>query len=176
MKSIITLVIGMAAAGGGVYLGQTMKTQTAEPEIVHANGEGEAKAKKDDAHGKKDKKGKKDKGSKSHGGENPNYLRFKRQFVVPVVGEQGVEALVILNIALELDDGMSEELFQHEPKFRDAFIRELLALSDSGLFEEKLTSTQSYETLRETLLAATKSVRQDGVKDVLILDLARQDR
>jgi len=38
-----------------------------------------------------------------------------------------------------------------------------------------LTSPETYESIRETLLGSSRRVLKDGVSDVLILDLAKRD-
>lgn len=141
---------------------------------------------KDDDHGKskKDKKKKKkDKGhgdsdgkSDAYGGGSVSYLKFKRQFVVPVMDKNKIDALVIMNLNIELDKDAPSNVYNMEPKLRDAIMRELLALSSDDIFGENLTSAESYQTLRSTLLRASKSVVTEGVRDILILDIARQDQ
>jgi len=87
-----------------------------------------------------------------------------------------IEALVIMNLNFELESDAPENLYSFEPKLRDAIVRELLTLSDRGIFGEDMTTPKNYETLRSTLLEAGQRVVQDGIKDVLILDIARQDQ
>ena len=141
-----------------------------------ADGHGK-KDKKSDGHGKIDKKG----GSKGHGDlssmiDGPSYLKFKRQFVVPVLKGNEIEALVIMNLNFELDGSAPDNIYSYEPKLRDAIVRELLTLSDKGIFGEDLTTPQNYEMLRSTLLEAGQQVLSEGIRDVLILDIARQDQ
>ncbi|NNC37701.1 MAG: flagellar basal body-associated FliL family protein [Acidimicrobiales bacterium] len=151
--------------------------------------------KKDDGHSKKDdgdKKKKSDKKSKDKkkkdgkdakgddgssyaGGENV-YLKFKRQFVVPVMQEGAIEALVIMNLNLEMNDNAPENAYSYEPKLRDAIMRELLALSNAGVFGADLTSAESYEKIRENLLTACQDVIKEGIDNILILDVARQEQ
>ncbi len=140
--------------------------------------------KKDDGHGKKTKKKKKKKGG--HGADDGDedgassaaisYLKFKRQFVVPVVKGGKIESLVLLNLNLEIDADSPENIHIFEPKLRDALMRELMALSHNGLFTGDLTNTETYDHIRDSLLSATKHVLESGVKNVLILDLSRQEQ
>jgi hypothetical protein len=181
MKQILGLIVMMGAAGGGVAVSNTVKTRS----LVTVQSDGGAKedgaydkTEKSKADGKSDDKkdGGKAKGDKAASADAFSLLRFKRQFIVPEIGQDGVDALIILNLAIELDDKAGADIFSHEPKFRDAFVRELLALSRNGAFGQDLTSTQTYELLRATLLQAAKDVRTEGIKDVLILDMAKQER
>lgn len=199
IKKILFPLFLMLAVVGGAVAADFMRSQ-GDTTSGHEAGKSdkvkhEKKASKDkkDSHGKskddghsKPKKEKKDKKSKghgksdgkdaSHGGDTVSYLKFKRQFVVPVMDKNKIEALVIMNLNIELDKHAPSNVYNMEPKLRDAIMRELLALSSDDIFGENLTSAESYQTLRSTLLRASKSVVREGVKDILILDIARQDQ
>lgn len=187
MNAILNIAVCCVAAVGGTFASTTLKAKASAATEAHAESgdKGHAEkdkghAKKDKGHGKEDKHAKsKDKGhdkSSSKSSDEFEFLKFKRQFVVPVIGEDRVDALVLLNIGISLSGDVKEELFQLEPKFRDGFMRELLGMSNAGYFNNELTDPQTYEVLRETLLRAAKEIEEEGVKDILILDFARQDR
>lgn len=103
------------------------------------------------------------------------YYKFTRQFLVPVVSNNNVQSLVILDLNLEIEPDKTEAIFSIEPKIRDVLMTELLALSNEGRFEARLTDPANYAEIRERLLAAVHRVISDGVYNVLILDIARQD-
>ena len=105
-----------------------------------------------------------------------SYMKFKRQFVIPIMDRDKIQSLVIMNINLELDKDAPQSAYTLEPKLRDAIMRELLALSHTGAFSDDLTSTETYNKLRNSLLTASQAVMKKGVKNVLILDLMRQDQ
>lgn len=190
MKALLFPVIMAVFAAGGVLTADFVKgdgSAAASKDDAHAKDkaeEGHGKDdkghgdKKDDGHGKKgdkDKGGHGDKGGDSYAGET-DFVKFKRQFVVPVLKNNAVDALILLNLGLEVPASQRDDMFRLEPRFRDAFIRELLQLSDDGYFDQELTSPDTYEVLRETLARAAGDISEDGVKAVLILDLSRQDR
>lgn len=106
----------------------------------------------------------------------PVYMKFKRQFVVPVMKNGRIESLVLLNLNLELGPDAPPNTYTLEPKLRDSIMRELLALSHAGVFSHDLTSADTYDKLRAALLFASESIITEGVENVLILDLARQDQ
>lgn len=186
IKKILGSVILIAAVVGGAVAGDFVKNRPAEDAQAHdAKSSKKEDHGKTDAHGKKDKKDGKDKGhdkkaSKSHGGsssmDGPTYLKFKRQFVVPVMQRGEIDALVIMNLNYELDENAPDNIYTFEPKLRDAIVRELLSLSDAGVFGDDLTTPQSYELVRTALLEAGQDIVNEGIKDVLILDIARQDQ
>ena len=172
MKALILPVLMSISAAGGVFTANLLKgdAPAAAPASHGDEGHGAEKAAASKGHGG------------GHGGEsssksdNSDFMKFKRQFVVPVMKDQSVEALVLLNLGLDIDESKRDEVFRKEPRFRDIFIRELLQLSNDGYFNEEMTSPNTYEVVRETLLRAAKSVDESSVNDVLILDFSRQDR
>lgn len=188
MKAVLFPVILAVSAAGGVLAADFVRG-TVAPTSAKAGSHGAEGGDHGDAMGAVDEKGghgdkgKKAKASKGHddkgyagGGDEIEFIKFKRQFVVPVLANDDVQALILLNIGLEVPGDKREDMFRLEPRFRDAFIRELLQLSDAGYFDSELTSPDTYEVLRETLARAAREISDDGISDVLILDLSRQDR
>ncbi|MDB2438720.1 hypothetical protein N9W89_08405 [Hellea sp.] len=195
MKKILFPALMILFVIGGAVGADFLKTSgdaTAAEETHAPKKKVAKKAKKEDGHGKdkktKDKKSKDKKKSKGHGKDkgghgkdsgsssDVSYLKFKRQFVVPVMTHGKIDALVIMNLSLEMNSDAPGNAYSLEPKFRDAITRELLALSNEGVFGANLTSTESYEDVRSTLLSATKAILPDGIQNILILDIARQDQ
>jgi len=199
---MILFVVGGAV---GADFMKSSKASGAKADIADHKSEKKVKHgadKKDKSHGKKDKDshGKKKKSDKKgdkkankhkdkkghgkskggHGGEGGaldlNYLKFKRQFVVPVMKKGKIDALVIMNLNYELNANAPDNVYIYEPKLRDAIMRELLGLSRDGTFGAGLTSVENYEKIRDTLLYAGQSVVPEGIKGVLILDIARQEQ
>ena len=121
--------------------------------------------------------------SNSHGGGhgssgssgNVSYFRFSREFVVPVLEDDRVASLVILNINLEVDSSISASLFSQEPKLRDNIMSTLIALSGDGDTFRNITQVESYESVRSMVLMNLKSVVPNGIENVLIVDMAKQD-
>ena len=172
LKKILGPVFLIIAVIGGAVAADFVKSR---PSTESAAEDGKKSTK--DAKDKKKKDSAKGDDGKSGGSlDGPIYLKFKRQFVVPVMKSGEIDALVIMNLNYELDDDAPDNIYTFEPKLRDAIVRELLRLSDKGIFGEDLTTPQSYELLRSTLLEAGQKVVSEGIRDVLILDIARQDQ
>ncbi len=175
VKSVLKIFVLMIAVIGGGVAGSFVKnmsqdnSQTAVGD-AHSTEEGAGKA---DTHGKKGDKKKPD--SKDVNLSGTEYLKFKRQFVIPVMEDKKVKSLVIMNLNLELNENAPNESSLLEPKLRDAFMRDLLSLSNEGIFGGELTDPDNFDILRETLLGTSRRILDDGVNDVLILDLAKRD-
>lgn len=142
-----------------------MPEEAGDGDAAHAAAEVEDHG---DAHGDED----------SHGGEavdGREYVRLNNQFVVPVVDDGQVAALVVLSLNLEVTSGARETVFAHEPKLRDAFLRVLFDHANIGGFAGNFTSSSNMRVLRDGLRDAAIDTLGDKVADVLIIDIVRQD-
>jgi len=184
MKKILTPLLMIIFVIGGAVAGDFLKNKGSDTPSAdtHEPKDNEKKraGSKPEKSSKKAKKGKSaDKGGKGDsavGSGQASYIKFKRQFVVPVMTRGKIEALVIMNLNLELNSDAPSNAYSLEPKLRDAITRELLALSNQGIFGDNLTSAESYENIRKTLLSACEQILPEGIQDILILDIARQEQ
>jgi flagellar basal body-associated protein FliL len=186
MKSIITVIITIVCIVAGGFGGNLLRTMTSgssepEAEAGHAGGAAEGEKGEDDHAEKKDEHAKKpDKKDGKHGkdgGAAPAviYYKFTREFVVPIIRDGRVSSLVILNLNLEADASIERELFDMEPKLRDNIMTTLITLSNDGTTFESMTSVKNYESIRSLVLQNLGSVVKEGITNVLIVDLAKQD-
>jgi len=105
-----------------------------------------------------------------------DYVRFKNQFIVPVVVGGEVASLVLLSLSVEVPLGQEDAVLMIEPKLRDVFLQVLFDHANTGGFEGTFTAAEAMRSLRASLKAAARDAIGDLVTDVLILDLVRQDR
>ncbi len=103
------------------------------------------------------------------------YAKLANQFIVPVVSDGRVSALVVLSISIEVLAGSKDLVVEHEPKLRDVFLQVLFNHANLGGFAGTFTSTTNMRDLRNALRLAAHEVMNDRVIDVLIVDLVRQD-
>lgn len=144
-------------------------------EVAHAEGE------VDMSHGAEGSDGSHDAGSgEAEPGESSDapehdYVKMNNQFIVPVVQKGRVSALVILSLSLEVKPGLGERIYAIEPKLRDALLQVMFDHANSGGFAGSFTDAANLVLLRRALLEAAMRVAGDGVSDVLIVDIVRQD-
>ena len=184
---IAALCIGIG--GASAYFLKSTMAASGEPASTHAaaSDEGNAHEKATEGHGEKkdshaDNK-KKDSGghgkSSSHGGDTAigdvTYYKFTREFVVPMIENDRVQSLVILNLNLEVDSAISQKLFSKEPVLRDNIMTTLIQLSSGGRTLYSITDVHNYETVRSEILTNLRNEVPEGIHNVLILDMARQD-
>ena len=195
MIKIVAIVLQIVFVVGGVVLGMQLKSAGGEAAHDAAVNDSDSGHGRDDGDHKKSDKSKKDKKKKdkkkkskgkkdSHGESDDHedadtsdsgFLKFGRQFIVPVVSGSGVNSLVILDINLELPAGTTEKAYSREPKLRDALLSALLVLSNEGAFNERMLEQENVDHIRERLLAAAQTILDEDVNQVLILSMAKQN-
>lgn len=105
----------------------------------------------------------------------PDYVKLNNQFVIPVVSQGSVKALVVLALSLELSSGGPELVYKREPKLRDALLQVLFDHANMGGFDGDFTSSRNMDQLRTSLKEAAQKILGPAVTDVLIVDVVRQD-
>ena len=107
--------------------------------------------------------------------EDVYYVKLSKQFVVPVVGDSKVVALVVMSLSIETTPLMSDVVFTREPKLRDALLEVMFLHANSGGFDGQFTGGEAMRDLRRSLLEAAVGVIGADVFNVLITDILRQD-
>ncbi len=179
MKLIVTSLVAIIFVAAGSFAAVVLKTPS-EASATHADAGGGENPEDDhgDGHGDKDHK-KKSKSDDGHGKKASSgssaYYKFSREFVVPIMRGGQVTSLIILHISLETDSATSEKLFSEEPKLRDNIMTTLIGLSNDGRTLERPTDVNNYETIRSMILMNLKDSIDDGIQNVLIVDMAKQN-
>lgn len=104
-----------------------------------------------------------------------DYVKLANQFVVPVVKDGKVTALIVLTLSLEVGKGTGETVYAREPKLRDGFLRVLFDHANAGGFDGEFTAPTKLATLRMALKEQAAQSLGPIVQDVLIMDMVRQD-
>lgn len=105
----------------------------------------------------------------------PEYVKLNNQFVIPVLEDGQVAALVVVSLSLEVTVGSTETVFAREPKLRDVFLQVLFDHANAGGFRGSFTDGSNLVVLRQALKEVAMQVLGDMVTDILIVDIARQD-
>lgn len=115
-----------------------------------------------------------DKSHKEQHVQAGSYFKFSRQFVAPVVRDGGPEALIVLDVVLELSPESAEAYYSIEPKLRDAVLRALLTQSGKGELKGMLSDPALLEATREAILTNVQGIIGDNARSILLLDVAYQ--
>jgi hypothetical protein len=103
------------------------------------------------------------------------YAKLNNQFVIPVVENEEVAALVVVSLNLEVTVGSQTAIFAAEPKLRDRFLQVMFDHANNGGFSGNFTTGTKMRALRNELLRVAQDVSGPRVTDVLVIDLVRQD-
>ena len=102
-------------------------------------------------------------------------LRLTNQFLVPLIEEGQLRAMVVIGLALELAQGHNVTLARDEPKLRALFLQHLFDYANLGGFDGVFTSGEALSGLRRGLREEARAELGPAVQDVLITELVRQD-
>jgi hypothetical protein len=108
-------------------------------------------------------------------GTEYDYVQINNQFVVPVVKQGSVAALVILSLSLEITKGSREAVYAREPKLRDGLLQVLFDHANAGGFDNDFIAPTRIAALRTALREQAASVLGPILRGVLIQDIVRQD-
>lgn len=171
LGKLIPVILALVGLGGGVGAGLFLRPAPAAEEHSADDadpakaGEHGAAAAGDEA---ADHEGEPEEGA-------PEYVKMNNQFVVPVVEDGRVAAMVVLSVSIEVEAGNTEAVYQREPKLRDVFLQVLFDHANTGGFSGSFTDGANLIVLRTSLKEAAILVMGSAVRDVLITDIARQD-
>lgn len=170
MRKLLPLILGLIGLALGVGAGLALKPAAEEKVVVNPCGPAADGATEQTSAASTPEGG-------DAGNEQPTkeYVKLNNQFIVPVVGEGSVQALVILSLSLEVKFGTSEKVYAVEPKLRDAFLQVLFDHANSGGFSGAYTNSNTMDVLRQALLETARQALGATVSDVLIVDIVRQD-
>ena len=150
MAKLIPLILALLGLGAGVGAGFALRPEPAAPDAAEAAARPAAEG-------------------------TSEFVRLNNQFVIPVVQDGRVRAMVILSLSLEMRQGGGAAVFSLEPKLRDAFLQVLFDHANAGGFSGAFTGASAMATLREALRETGRSVLGPDLREVLIIDMVRQD-
>ncbi|WP_040818937.1 flagellar basal body-associated FliL family protein [Litoreibacter arenae] len=153
---LVLLIVGIAAGGAAGFL---LRPPVDENEASDATTKDLPKPQEDE----------------SEADADLSYVKINNQFVVPVIEDDRVSALVVLSISLETNAAETSAIYDREPKLRDAFLQVLFDHAYMGGFDGVYTASPAMESLKRALLASARNIAGAHISSVLITDIVRQD-
>lgn len=160
LRKLFPVILGLAGLGGGIGAGLMLRPEPAAEQAQEETGQAAGDAESHEAEAP---------------GDETEFVKLSNQFVVPVVEEGRVSAMVVLSLSLEVEAGSTEAVYQREPKLRDAFLQVLFDHANVGGFSGSFTDGSNLVVLRTGLKEAAGMLMGPAIRDVLITDIARQD-
>ena len=103
------------------------------------------------------------------------YVSIGTQTIIPVVEGERTRALMLFELAVDVYPSAHDQAVMLEPRLRDAFLRELLKMSSTGAFTKTYTEDWVIDELRKNLGKAARRFLGDGMREILVLDVIRQE-
>ena len=163
MKKLLPIILMLVGIGAGVGAGLALRPA---PEPMDMS-----EGAQEEAHAPKPVK----KTVESGPPKGREYVELVDQFVVPVVNEEAVSSLILVTLTLEAESGNSEQIFHAEPRIRGALLQAMFDHANIGGFDGAFTNSSKLDRLRQTFLEVAQKSYGDGITDVLIVQITRQD-
>ncbi|WP_299968605.1 flagellar basal body-associated FliL family protein [uncultured Roseobacter sp.] len=169
MKKLLPIVMLLIGSGAGVGAGIFLRPEPVE----------EKQALSEEMEAEQDTQVEKDEGAADETSgptAGMEYVRLPNQFVVPLVADDRISALVVMSLSMEVALGSTDTILLAEPKIRDSFLRVLFDHAAIGGFDGAFATTENMDVVRRKLRDIAQSIMgEDIVNDVLIFEVARQD-
>lgn len=163
MKKLLPILLIILGLGGGAGAGLMLRPAPPPPEMAAAPEEGAAETMPEEPAPPEEEPA------------DREYVKMNNQFIIPVILEEKIGALVVMSISLEVDIGGQAIVYAREPKLRDAFLQVMFDHANVGGFDGAFTNSNNLDILRAALFGVARKVLGPMVTDVLITDIARQD-
>ena len=159
LMPIVFLSVGLwAGIGVGIYMAPSeapaLEEAETKPEMAKDKSQKSGKAGKSDAF---------------------DYLKLTKQFVVPIVEDDKIAAMVTMSLSLEANPAITDTFYAIEPKLRDRFLQVLFDHANTGGFDGLFTQSDNLGALRKALLEVARKDLGNDVSQVLIMSVNRQD-
>ncbi len=178
IRKLLPILLALVGLGGGVGAGLFLRpaAEAGDPAMAGDSEHAEEEPAADNGHADPAaEEGSDETADAGHEESGPEYVKMNNQFVVPVVIDGRVDALVVLSLSLEVEAGNTEAVYLREPKLRDTFLQVMFDHANVGGFSGSFTDGSNLIVLRTSLKEAAAMIMGTVVRDVLITDIARQD-
>ncbi len=177
MKKLLPILLLLLGGGGGVAAGYFLRPPPeAAPEVAAACEGADCPAEAPPEDAPPEEAGAGGEGAPAEAATGgPEYVALQRQMIVPIVSDDQVISLVVMSLSIEVEAGFSTQVYDREPKLRDAFLQVLFRHANTGGFNGDFTSGEKMADLRRALNGAAAQVLGAAAIQVLVTDILRQE-
>ncbi|WP_454275311.1 flagellar basal body-associated FliL family protein [Roseovarius sp. MBR-154] len=165
MRMLLPLLLALLGTGGGIAAGLVLRPAPQDQTAVEQTQDSASETDGPDT-------------ATDHAEEpagDSEFVKLNNQFVIPVVNEDRIGAMVVLSLSLEVPSGQTQTVYAREPKLRDGFLQVLFDHANMGGFDGEFTGADRMDALRRSLRDVATRVLGEVARDVLITEIARQD-
>jgi len=165
MRLLLPLLLALLGTGGGIAAGLVLRPATPEDPVDTQISDGESTESLPGT-------------SAEPAGEragNSEFVELNNQFVIPVVRDDRIGAMIVLSLSLEITSGRAQTVYTNEPKLRDGFLQVLFDHANMGGFDGEFTDVERLNTLRRALRGVARGILGEVAQGILITEIARQD-
>jgi len=165
MRMLLPLLLALVGTGGGIAAGLVLRPAPQNGHGAEQTQESPAETDGPDT-------------ATDHAEEpagDSEFVKLNNQFVIPVVSDDRIGAMVVLSLSLEVTGGQTQTVYAREPKLRDGFLQVLFDHANMGGFDGEFTGADRMDALRRSLRDVATRVLGEIARDVLITEIARQD-
>ncbi|QFU10283.1 Flagellar basal body-associated protein FliL [Rhodobacteraceae bacterium THAF1] len=166
MKLLIPIALALVGLGAGVGAGFALRPSPELPDVAQTENPCGEVAHTEPDHAKDD--------SHDAPSGDPIFVSLDHQFVVPIIKDGRVDALVVLSLTLETDSAAQDIAQKRKPRLRDRFLRVMLDHANTSGFEGNFTSNGKLDRLKTALMETARAEIGPGLYDVLLLDIVKQ--
>ena len=177
MRRVLPIVIVLLGLAGGVGAGMMFKPEpeARDPKDETASRDGMPEGNPTHPAIEIRDPGMPHEGAEEEPVEIRSYVNIGSQTIVPIVDGDRTTALMLFELAVDVEPSAHDAAVALEPRLRDAFLRELLRMASTGAFTETYTADWVIDELRHNLATAAHRFLGEGFKEILILDIVRQE-
>lgn len=168
MGKLVPIVLVLVSFGGGVGAGKYLQPEPPVDDTTCVDGEDCPVSAHEDGPVVDEKGNLVDQNGSS-------YAALKKQFIIPILTEERVTGLVVASIAIAVDEGTVEPVFEVEPKLRDAVLQVFFIHASSGGFRGDFLNKRAMTDLRERLNEVVSPIVGKTFHEVLLTEVVRQD-
>ena len=175
MRRLLPVLLILLGLGGGVGAGVFLKPDEVPPPGAGPDGAGGDAGKSEKTGPAIPEPGATTEGTDETEIRERTYVSVGTQTIVPVVDGDRTRALMLFELAVDVDPSAHDLAVMAEPRLRDAFLRALLKMSSTGAFNETYTEDWVIDELRRNLGKEARRFLGDALRQVLVLDVIRQE-
>lgn len=114
-------------------------------------------------------------GDAGHGASPDSFYTLPGQFIIPIVGGENVQAVVLLSIGLETTPEGRGDVMRMEPRLRSAILAALFDLSSIGGMSGDFTAPDWRNRVSQAVKHAATAVAGNKVTAVDLLEINKQN-